>query len=152
MGKQQLFLITLVTIIIGIATTVTIHSFSRDNETASLDAVRNDVAAIASLAHNYFTRPESLGGGENSFEKLSFDALSFSGTIDEQNPLISRNSNAVFHINDREQNHFVIRAYPASTGGSRSVVESTEEGSGSFLVAIIQPDRFFWVNNGSLMD
>ena len=49
MGQQQLLLVILVTIIVGIATVVAINTFGTAADNANIDAVRNDMTAIASL-------------------------------------------------------------------------------------------------------
>jgi len=57
MGQQQLLLVILVTIIVGIATVVAINTFGSAADAANIDAVRNDVAAIASGAQGYYMKP-----------------------------------------------------------------------------------------------
>ena len=66
MGQQQLLLVILVTILVGIATVVAINTFGSSNVNANRDAVRNDVAAIATAAQAWYIKPEMLGGGNNS--------------------------------------------------------------------------------------
>ncbi|MDZ7806938.1 MAG: hypothetical protein U5K71_07465 [Gracilimonas sp.] len=53
MGQQQLLLVILVTIIVGIATVVAINTFGSAADSANLDAVRQDVATIAASAQGY---------------------------------------------------------------------------------------------------
>ncbi|MDZ7715010.1 MAG: hypothetical protein U5J95_02240 [Balneolaceae bacterium] len=47
MGQQQLLLVILVTIIVGIATVVAINTFSSASDSANVDAVRGDLLNIA---------------------------------------------------------------------------------------------------------
>lgn len=70
MGQQQLLLVILVTIIVGIATVVAINAFGSSAEQANRDAVRQDIAAIGSSAQAWFIRPAMLEGGNNSFNGL----------------------------------------------------------------------------------
>ena len=62
MGQQQLLLVILVTIIVGIATVVAINTFGTAADNANIDAVRNDMTAIASGAQSYYMKPAMLGG------------------------------------------------------------------------------------------
>jgi len=50
MGQQQLLLVILVTIIVGIATVVAINTFGAAADSANLDAVRQDMGSIAASA------------------------------------------------------------------------------------------------------
>ena len=75
MGQQQLLLVILVTIIVGIATVVAINTFSSASDSANLDAVRQDMLSIASSAQQYYMKPQALGGGGNSFTGITVDNL-----------------------------------------------------------------------------
>ena len=86
MGQQQLLLVILVTIIVGIATVVAINTFSSASDSANVDAVRNDLLNIAASAQQYYMKPDALGGGGNSFDGISVDNLGgVPGTIDGSN-------------------------------------------------------------------
>ena len=74
MGQQQLLLIILGVIVVGIAVAVGITMFQDNAVSANRDAVVNDLVNLAARAQQYFRRPTSLGGGQNSFNGLSADA------------------------------------------------------------------------------
>jgi len=74
MGQQQLLLIVLSVIIVGIAVVVGINMFSASAASANLEAVSNDLLNLASRAQQYYVKPAGLGGGGNSFSGLSADA------------------------------------------------------------------------------
>ena len=74
MGQQQLLLIVLSVIIVGIAVVVGINMFSASSASANLEAVTNDLLNLASRAQQYYVKPTGLGGGGNSFVGLSADA------------------------------------------------------------------------------
>src|SRR6056297_3557785 len=67
MGQQQLLLVILVTIIVGIATVVAINIFGDAAEQANKDAVRQDLLAASAQAQGVYTRPIMMGGGGGSF-------------------------------------------------------------------------------------
>jgi Tfp pilus assembly protein PilE len=73
MGQQQLLLIVLSVIIVGIAVVVGINMFGASSASANLEAVTNDLLHLASRAQQYYVKPESMGGGGNSFTGLSAD-------------------------------------------------------------------------------
>ena len=67
MGQQQLLLIVLGVIIVGIAVVVGINVFTASSSQANNDAVIADLTNLASLAQQYYRKPTALGGGGNSF-------------------------------------------------------------------------------------
>lgn len=74
MGQQQLLLIILGVIIVGIAVAVGITMFQDNAVSANKDAVTNDLVQLAAKAQQYFRKPTSLGGGGNSFTLITADA------------------------------------------------------------------------------
>jgi Tfp pilus assembly protein PilE len=73
MGQQQLLLIILGVIVVGIAVAVGITMFQDNAVSANRDAVVNDLVNLAARAQQYYRRPTSLGGGQNSFSGLVAD-------------------------------------------------------------------------------
>jgi len=73
MGQQQLLLVILVTIIVGIATVVAINVFGQSAENANLDATRQDVLTIGAMAQGWILKPEALGGGGGDWQNGSTD-------------------------------------------------------------------------------
>jgi hypothetical protein len=71
MGQQQLLLIILGVIVVGIAVAVGITMFKDNAVSANRDAVTNDLVNLASRAQQYYRRPAALGGGEGTFTGLT---------------------------------------------------------------------------------
>ena len=71
MGQQQLLLIVLSVIIVGIAVVVGINMFNDQAASSNLDAVTADLVNLASRAQQHFRRPTAMGGGGGSFELLA---------------------------------------------------------------------------------
>jgi hypothetical protein len=67
MGQQQLLLIILGVIIVGIAIAVGLSMFSAQSVQANKDALIADLNNIAANAYQYRIRPASLGGGDQSY-------------------------------------------------------------------------------------
>ena len=74
MGQQQLLLIILGVIVVGIAVAVGITMFTDNAISANRDAVTNDLVNLAARAQQFYRRPTALGGGGNSFVGLTADA------------------------------------------------------------------------------
>jgi Tfp pilus assembly protein PilE len=68
MGQQQLLLIILGVIVVGIAVAVGITMFTDNAVSANRDAVTNDLVNLASRAQQHYRRPASMGGGEGAFD------------------------------------------------------------------------------------
>jgi hypothetical protein len=116
MGQQQLLLVILVTIIVGIATVVAINTFGSAADSANIDAVRQDMASIAASAQGYYMKPEMLGGGGRSFTGLTFDDIAFAGDAGAGEK-VSENDNGEYTIADEDDNGFTITVVPGSGGG-----------------------------------
>lgn len=71
MGQQQLLLLVLSVIIVGIAVVVGINMFSDSAATANLEAVTSDLLHLASRAQQYYIKPVSMGGGGENFTGLT---------------------------------------------------------------------------------
>jgi Tfp pilus assembly protein PilE len=75
MGQQQLLLIVLSVIIVGIAVVVGINMFSASAASANLEAVTSDLLNLASRAQQFYVKPSGMGGGGNSFSGISISEL-----------------------------------------------------------------------------
>ena len=69
MGQQQLLLIVLGVIIVGIAIVVGINLFNANAEESTKDTIVSEGTNIGALAQQFYKKPKALGGGGNSFNK-----------------------------------------------------------------------------------
>jgi len=67
MGQQQLLLIILGVIIVGIAIAVGLSMFSSQSISSNKDAIINDLNNLFANAYQYRIRPASMGGGGGSY-------------------------------------------------------------------------------------
>lgn len=67
MGQQQLLLIVLGVIIVGIAIVVGINLFTANAIEANNNAVIADLNNLAAMAISYAKKPASMGGGAGTF-------------------------------------------------------------------------------------
>jgi hypothetical protein len=71
MGSQQLLLIAVGLLIVGIMVAVGLTMFKDQATSTNRDEVANDLAHFASAARSYYRRPSVYGGGNYSFRGLT---------------------------------------------------------------------------------
>ncbi len=76
MGQQQLLLLVLGIVIVGLAVVVGIQAFSENQKKANADALVNDAIRVASDLQAWKLKPKAFGGGS--------DATGFTGASLEQ--------------------------------------------------------------------
>jgi hypothetical protein len=74
MGQQQLLLIILGLIIVGVAVVVGIGLFQDNAVDHNRSLVIADLKVLGSKAQHYYSRPMTMGGGSKSFVGLTADA------------------------------------------------------------------------------
>lgn len=75
MGQQQLLLLVLGVIIVGVSIVVGIGMFNQHAEKGNIDMVVNELMGMAGLAHQYYLKPESMGGGSQKFTGITKDDI-----------------------------------------------------------------------------
>ena len=104
MGQQQLILLVLATVIVGLATVVGIRAFSENSAKASADALTQDAIRIASDLQAWKLKPAPFGGqglnsgsayGSGDFTNASFTELGYSASSGTYT-----NANGTFEITD----------------------------------------------------
>ncbi|MGH1361923.1 MAG: hypothetical protein ACRBF0_00110 [Calditrichia bacterium] len=75
MGQQQLLLIVLSVIIVGIAVAVGITTFQSNAIEANRQAVISDLVNYASKAQRFFRTPTQLGGGSQNFQNFGLSPI-----------------------------------------------------------------------------
>mmetsp|Transcript_17532 Transcript_17532/g.45842 ORF Transcript_17532/g.45842 Transcript_17532/m.45842 type:complete len:149 (-) Transcript_17532:28-474(-) len=147
MGQQQLLLVILVTIIVGIATVVAINTFSSASDSSNVDAVRQDVITFASSAQGYYMKPAMLGGGGNSFTGITFAQVAFPATEFNGTNTVALNSNGVYAISNIQDSVFTITAHPVSRISTPVSLTAVADEGNAELVANITPNGVTWTDN-----
>ena len=75
MGQQQLLLIVLGVIIVGIAIAVGISMFKGNAQSSNRDQVINDLNNLAAKAQQFYRKPTSMGGGGQAFTGFGLSAV-----------------------------------------------------------------------------
>ncbi len=99
MGNQQLLLVILSAILVGIAIAIAWSLFSVQSVQANKDQMINDVNTIAAYCYQYRTRPASIGGGQGSYIGV-FLPSKFRINVD---------ANTMYVVKNRSQNSVTIR-------------------------------------------
>lgn len=107
MGQQQLLLIVLGTIIVGVAVVVGINMFTQGAVNAERDAVMQDINAIAADAAAYWRKPAAMGGGARDFTNAS-DITSFGSD--------SSNTNGTYVMSGAAAGEFTLTGTGANEG------------------------------------
>ena len=71
MGQQQLLLIVLGVIIVGIAVVVGINLFNANAEESAKDGIVSDCTNLGAMAQQFYKKPVSMGGGGNAFSDVN---------------------------------------------------------------------------------
>lgn len=79
MGQQQLLLLVLGIVIVGLAVVVGIQAFSENQKQANADQMVNDAIRIASDAQAWKLKPKAFGGGSSAtnWTGLSFGQMGY---------------------------------------------------------------------------
>ena len=67
MGQQQLLLIVLGVIIVGVAVVVGINLFNANAETSTQDSIVSQGTNLGAMAQQYYKKPVAMGGGGNTW-------------------------------------------------------------------------------------
>ncbi len=95
MGQQQLLLVILGVIIVGIAIAIGITIFQDNAVEQNRSSLISDLTTLATKAQLYYFKPVSLGGGGSSFVGLTADA---NGIGILASPSFTNNSNGTYTI------------------------------------------------------
>jgi hypothetical protein len=98
MGQQQLLLIVLGVIIVGISFVVGIQMFNANAANANIESVINDLMKLAAKAQQFYLKPESIGGGGQSFRNITIADLTTKPT----------NENGTYKISKKRRRRLVL--------------------------------------------
>ena len=123
MGQQQLLLIVLGVIIVGIAVVVGINVFTASSSSANRDSVISDLTNIASMAQQYYRKPTALGGGGNSF--LNFRMPALSPTAGDNTSTATKTPNGSYTLTLADQSVTLVGLGNQTGNDGTTVVKAT---------------------------
>lgn len=82
MGQQQLLLLVIGIVLVGIAVVIGINAFSEKSDEADYDAASSEAMRIAGNILSWKYMPSTLGGGSNAryLDGVTFDRLGYAST------------------------------------------------------------------------
>jgi len=98
MGQQQLLLVILGIIIVGIAITVGITMFKANAVESSRTAIINDLGYYAMRARQFYHKPPSLGGSYHDFSEITLPMLT----------RLSENENGRYYIEEATKDELIL--------------------------------------------
>ncbi len=119
MGQQQLLLIILGVIIVGVAIAVGISMFSSQSIKSNQDAILSDLANLAADGYQYKIRPTSMGGGNGTYAAY---AVLAAGPWGDSNP------NATYSVVTQTATAFKLKATSKQVSGA--TIDVTYDGNG----------------------
>lgn len=86
MGTQQMFLLALASLLLGLALVVGLDQFAAGAQSGNKDQMRLEAARVAKHAQAWYRGAEAAGGGGRSFssfslEKINYDAEKAAGVL-----------------------------------------------------------------------
>ena len=132
MGQQQLLLIILGVIVVGIAVVVGITMFQDNAISANRDAVTNDLVNLGARAQQYYRRPIALGGGGNSFTGLTMAKLTqpVSGSA-------WTNPNGTYTIQSQDSAQVTLKGLGVEKSSGQPVQVTARSTSDSLVTTVI---------------
>ena len=100
MGQQQLLIVILVTIIVGIATFVAIDTMQASYNLSVYEAIQQDILQTQANAIAFLRKPAMMGGGGGSYIGMTLQDI----LLPEQN------ENAAYELDEISANSFVVNA------------------------------------------
>lgn len=110
MGQQQLLLVILVSVIVGLASIVAINTFQSAAEESNFDAIRQDILQAQAMASGYIRKPLDMNGGGGSYENITLDAIGMSEVNENASYEIGSVSSESFQIIASSDRGFIITA------------------------------------------
>ena len=101
MGQQQLILLVLATVIVGLAIVVGIAAFTQGGDRANADAMIQDAVTIANDAQAWVQKPKPFGGPENGFSdfnNVTFSDLGYAADTPNNQTGVFENANGMYQI------------------------------------------------------
>jgi hypothetical protein len=100
MGQQQLLLLVLASIIVGVGVLVGVNMFQENSAQANFDAVRQDCLTFAANAQAWYRRPTMMGGGQDytNFDWADINLSPAAGPFVNENGSYAISGNAVTSV------------------------------------------------------
>ena len=119
MGQQQLLLVILGVIIVGIAIAIGISLFGAQSIASNRDAMINDLNHLASFAYQFRVRLRSMGGGEGDYSSFTIP------------PKMMLNEDGTYSVNSAQVSSLSLLA--VSTTNASNTIRVTVDSDGKLM-------------------
>jgi hypothetical protein len=143
MGQQQLLLVILVTIIVGIATIVAVNVLNNRITQANRDAVRQDLSQAASYVQSLWERPLVMDGAGRDFTTMNVEDIlryiNVPSSTFQSGDTEATNENGTFRVEIESETELLIIGEPNSGPPNLeiSVERDNETGQWEFTISEI---------------
>jgi len=118
MGQQQLLLVIMVTIVVGVATIVAVNVLNNQVTQANRDAVRQDLAQAASYVQSLWERPSTMDGAGRDFTTMNVEDIlryiNVPSSSFQSGDSEATNENGTFRIEIESETELLIIGEPDS--------------------------------------
>jgi len=128
MGQQQLLLIILGVIIVGVAIAVGISMFSGQSIQSNKDAILSDLNNLGADAYQFKIRPASMGGGNGAYDNSAGGAAY---SIKASGPWGTSNPNATYSITAQSATSVTFQGSSKTVTASTVTITFDANGSGN---------------------
>lgn len=152
MGQQQLLLLVLGIVIVGIAIVVGINAYSENSIKSNFDALLQDALRIASDAQSWKQKPEDFGGSPDATKAVQYDfsAVDFVG-LAYSSQLIVTADNLCY--SNQNGNYLLIPGDSLGiVGGNVANQNQVTVTVGGVLEADVNLDNTASIRGGELLD
>jgi len=131
MGQQQLLLLVLGIVIVGLAVVVGIQAFSENQKQANADQMVNDAIRIASDAQAWKLKPSAFGGGASASNWTGLDFGQIGYTVGDQGLHPGTDAEA-----DQYENLNAVYDM-AGSGANLTITGTSFDGAGAALNTVV---------------
>jgi hypothetical protein len=141
MGQQQLLLVILVTIVVGVATIVAVNVLNNRVTQANRDAVRQDLAQAASYVQSLWERPAAMEGAGRDFTSMNVEDIlryiNVPSSSYQSGDSEATNENGTYKVEIENETELLIIGEPDSGPPNLqvSILRNSETGQWDFTVS-----------------
>lgn len=142
MGQQQILLVILVTIIIGVATIIAVNILNSQAEESNRYTVRQDLTAAAAFVQSVWQKPSLMGGANRKFTDLEeekvLEFLNVPSSNYQPGDTEATNENGTYRIEIVNDTELTIIGEPSSGLPNLQINVSRNDDTGNWIFDITE--------------
>lgn len=144
MGQQQLLLLVLGIVIVGIAVVAGIQAFSEGRDKAQQDAAISDAMRIISDVQAWMLKPAAFGGGDGADSNVKVSLRSLGYNVEQGEPYATVNGCFVLAHTDTNPVLSIYRGGATEGDGDEASTCNTDEKIADVTIKEATPDGIDW--------